>query len=135
MDSTATKENLTPLMKQYEELKSQYTGEIVLFRLGDFYEIFGEDAKRAAPVLEVTLTQRQGVPMCGVPHHAISRYMAKLLKKNLRVAIAEQMEDPALTKGIVKRQVVRVISPGTILEENLLTSKTNNFLLAVAFPE
>ncbi len=120
-------------MKQYEALKSQYPKEILMFRLGDFYEVFADDAKLASPILEVTLTQRQGVPMCGVPHHALNRYAAKLLKKKFRVAIAEQMEDPALTKGIVKRQVVRVLTPGTILEENLLEARSNNFLAAVAF--
>ena len=133
--SKGTKENLTPLMKQYEELKSSYPNEILLFRLGDFYEIFGEDARAASPVLEVVLTQRQGVPMCGVPHHAMARYISKLLKKNFRVAIAEQMEDPSVAKGIVPRRVVRVISPGTILEENLLNEKSNNFLLALAFDD
>ena len=133
MSIATLKENLTPLMKQYEELKNQHPGEIVFFRLGDFYEIFGEDAKAAAPLLEVALTQRQDTPMCGVPHHAMARYVSKLLKKNFRVAIAEQMEDPALAKGIVRRQVVRVISPGTILEENLLAPRSNNFLMA-AFP-
>jgi len=119
-------------MKQYEELKLRYGSEILLFRLGDFYEIFGEDAKQAAPVLEVVLTQRQGVPMCGVPYHAVSRYISKLLKKNFRVALAEQLEDPSQAKGIVRRDVTRVISPGTILEENLLESGSNNFLIAVS---
>ncbi|OGR83192.1 MAG: DNA mismatch repair protein MutS [Elusimicrobia bacterium RIFCSPLOWO2_01_FULL_54_10] len=132
MSAVSAKENLTPLMKQYEDLKAQYLEEILLFRLGDFYEIFSDDAKKAAPILEVALTQRQGVPMCGVPHHAVARYMAKLLKKRLRVAVAEQMEDPAAAKGIVKRQVVRVISPGTLLEDALLQAQNNNFLVAVS---
>ncbi|MBI2915601.1 MAG: DNA mismatch repair protein MutS [Elusimicrobia bacterium] len=131
----AGKENLTPLMAQYENLKSRHANEILLFRLGDFYEIFGEDAKTAAPILEVALTQRQGVPMCGVPYHALERYIPKLLKRSFRVAVAEQLEDPSTAKGIVKRDIVRVISSGTILEENLLQEKSNNFLVAVAFSE
>lgn len=122
---------ITPLMKQYEELKAGHPEEILLFRLGDFYEIFGEDAKLAAPILEITLTQRQGLPMCGVPHHSMGRYIGKLLKRNLRVAVAEQMEDPATAQGIVKRQVIRVISPGTVREENLLEARSHNFLSAV----
>lgn len=126
------KENLTPLMQQYEELKSEHLDEILFFRLGDFYEMFGSDAKIAAPILEVALTQRQGAPMCGIPYHAVDRYIPKLLKQGLRVAIAEQMEDPSLSKGIVKRAVVRIISAGTVIEEKLLNEKSNNFLVAVA---
>jgi len=118
--ANAAKENLTPLMKQYEELKSRHAGEILLFRLGDFYEMFNEDARSAAPVLEVALTQRQNVPMCGIPFHAMDKYVSKLLKKGLRVAIAEQMEDPSEAKGLVKRGVIRTISAGTIVEEKLL---------------
>ena len=120
-------------MKQYEELKSAHPSEIVLFRLGDFYEIFGEDARIAAPILEVVLTQRQNVPMCGIPHHAMGRYVSKLLRRNLRLAVAEQMEDPAAAQGLVKREVVRVISPGTVTEEHLLDEKSNNFIAALAF--
>ncbi len=131
MSQAAVKDAATPLMKQYEELKARFPHEILMFRLGDFYEIFAEDAKLASPILEVALTQRQGIPMCGVPHHALSRYAAKLLKKQMRIAIAEQMEDPALAKGIVKRDVIRVLTPGTILEENLLEERSNNFLAAV----
>lgn len=131
MNSVDRNENLTPLMKQYEHLKAKHPGEILLFRLGDFYEMFSDDAKQAAPVLEVALTQRQGVPMCGIPYHAVDRYMARLLKNGLRVAIAEQLEDPATAKGIVKRDVTRRISAGTIVEEKLLSEKSNNFLAAL----
>ena len=104
---------LTPLMQQYQELKSRHTDKILLFRLGDFYELFEDDARRAAPILDVTLTQRQGTPMCGVPAHSVEPYIAKLLKAGLRVAIADQTEDPALAKGLVKRNVVRVMTAGT----------------------
>ncbi len=119
-------------MQQYGRLKQEHPGEILFFRLGDFYEMFFEDAIKAAPLLEVALTQRQSVPMCGVPYHAGTSYIAKLLKHGLRVAIAEQMEDPKKTKGMVKREVVRVVTPGTVLEEALLPARANNFLAAVA---
>ncbi len=119
-------------MKQYEQIKAAHPEEVLLFRLGDFYEMFGEDARRAAPILEVALTQRQGVPMCGIPYHSVDRYLPKLLKKGLRVSVAEQMEDPESAKGIVRRDVVRTLSAGTLTEEKLLSEKTNNFLTAVA---
>jgi DNA mismatch repair protein MutS len=122
----------TPLMQQYQDLKSRYPEEILLFRLGDFYEMFHEDAKRSAPILEVALTHRQDVPMCGVPAHSVEPYIAKLLKAGLRVAIADQLEDPTLAKGLVKRNVVRVMTAGTLQEETLLPSKRCNFLLALA---
>ena len=122
---------LTPLMQQYHDLKSRYPEEVLLFRLGDFFELFGEDAKICAPILEVALTHRQEVPMCGVPAHAVEPYIAKLLKAGLRVAIADQLEDPATAKGLVKRNVVRVITAGTLQEETLLPSKRCNFLIAV----
>lgn len=131
-DSPSTATAQTPLMQQYARLKERYAEEILFFRLGDFYEMFYEDAIRAAPMLEVVLTQRQGVPMCGVPHHAMNGYLAKLLKNGVSVAVAEQMEDPKKTKGMVRRDVVRVVTPGTIIEEDLLPSSANNFLVAVA---
>ncbi|HND64254.1 MAG TPA: DNA mismatch repair protein MutS, partial [Elusimicrobiota bacterium] len=123
----------TPIMRQYQALKAQNPDAILFFRLGDFYELFDEDARRAAPILELVLTQRQGIPMCGLPHHALPGYLGKLLKRGWRVAIAEQMEDPATTKGMVRRDVVRVVTPGTVLEEELLPAKQNNFL-AAAWP-
>src|SRR5690349_1080182 len=122
----------TPLMQQYLRLKSAHPDEILFFRLGDFYEMFFEDAIRAAPLLEVALTKRQTTPMCGVPHHAASGYISKLLKAGISVAMAEQMEDPKTTKGMVKREVVRVITPGTLVEDELLLSKANNFLVAIS---
>ncbi len=122
----------TPLMQQYTRIKEKYKDEILLFRLGDFYEMFYDDAIKAAPLLNVTLTARQGIPMCGVPHHALSGYVSKLLKLGQSVAIAEQLEDPKKTKGMVKRDVVRVMTPGTLVEDELLPAKANNFLVAIA---
>lgn len=119
---------LTPLMQQYHALKAQHPNDLLFFHLGDFYELFAEDAQRAAPVLEVALTHRQDVPMCGVPVHAANTYIAKLLKAGLRVAIADQMEEAGPGKGLVKREVVRVITPGTLQEEALLNANRSNFL-------
>lgn len=129
--SAAPAKAATPLMQQYLELKSKHPQDILLFRLGDFYELFDEDARRAAPILEVTLTQRQGQPMCGVPAHSIEPYIAKLLKAGQRVAIADQMEDPSTAKGIVKRSVVRVMTAGTLQEDTLLPSRRCNYLAAL----
>ncbi len=131
----APADTLTPLMRQYQDLKARHAGEILLFRLGDFYEMFGEDARRASPVLDVVLTHRQGVPMCGVPAHSVDPYIAKLLKAGLRVAIADQLEDPASARGIVKRNVVRIMTAGTLQEETLLPSKRCNFLAALCADE
>ena len=122
---------LTPLMQQYHEMKSRYPEELLFFRLGDFYELFDEDAKRAAPLLELALTHRQQAPMCGVPAHSVDPYIAKLLKAGLRVAIAEQMEDPSMAKGLVKRAVIRVMTAGTLQEETLLAPKRSNYLAAL----
>jgi len=121
----------TPLMQQYNDLKSRYPDEVLFFRLGDFFELFGEDAQKSAPILEVALTHRQQVPMCGVPAHSVDPYIAKLLKAGFRVAIADQLEEPAAGKGLVKRNVVRVITAGTLQEETLLPSKRSNFLVAL----
>jgi DNA mismatch repair protein MutS len=125
--------NLTPLMKQYQQIKQQYKDCILMFRLGDFYEMFGEDAIKSSPILGVVLTKRQGLPMCGVPYHSVNNYISKLLNNGFKVAICEQVEDPKLAKGVVKREVVRVITPGTIIEENLLDAKKNNFLSSINF--
>lgn len=122
---------LTPLMDQYRRIKNKYANSILFFRLGDFYEMFDGDAKTASKVLRLTLTSRQEVPMCGIPHHSYKYYVARLIKEGFSVAICEQMEDPSKVKGLVKREVVRVITSGTILEENLLEAKTNNFLCAI----
>lgn len=129
------KNGLTPLMQQYWNIKAKYSGMILFFRLGDFYEMFGDDAINAAPVMEVVLTQRTGTPMCGVPHHAVNSYIRKLINKGFKVAICEQLEEAGASKGIVKRGVTRIITPGTVLEDNLLESKKNNFLMSVIFNE
>jgi DNA mismatch repair protein MutS len=129
--------DLTPMMKQYNELKEQVPDALLFFRLGDFYEMFGDDALVAAKELEITLTGRgQGEkrsPMCGVPYHSVQPHISKLISRGFKVAICEQTEDPALAKGIVKRDVVKIITPGTVLEESMLSEKSNNFLMALAF--
>ncbi|MEK7377247.1 MAG: DNA mismatch repair protein MutS, partial [Candidatus Margulisiibacteriota bacterium] len=127
---------LTPMMKQYQEIKSQTDGAILMFRLGDFYEMFGDDAELASKELEITLTGRGAgenrSPMCGVPYHSIYPYISKLISKGYKVAICEQMEDPALAKGIVKRQITRIITPGTITDQSMLVEKSNNYLMAIS---
>ncbi len=126
----------TPLMRQYQSVKQQAPNALLLFRLGDFYELFYEDAVTAARELEITLTSRnkekgQAIPMCGVPYHAAGAYIAKLIQKGHRVAVCEQMEDPRLTKKLVKREITRIITPGTATESNLLRSHENNYLAAI----
>jgi len=118
-------------MNQYQQIKNNHKESILFFRLGDFYEMFNDDAKTASKVLRLTLTSRQNMPMCGIPYHSYKYYVARLLKEGFSVAICEQMEDPSKSKGLVKREVVRVITSGTVLEENLLEAKINNFLCAI----
>jgi DNA mismatch repair protein MutS len=127
----------TPLMRQYHALKQQVPHALLMFRLGDFYELFYDDAVTAARELEITLTSRskdkgQGIPMCGVPHHSSEGYIAKLIQRGYRVAVCEQMEDPRFTKKLVKREIARIITPGTATESHLLRSHENNYLAAVA---
>lgn len=127
----------TPMMEQYLEIKSQHENEILFFRMGDFYEMFFTDAELASRELEITLTARDGgqrVPMCGIPYHAADTYIAKLISKGYKVAICEQVEDPKQAKGIVKREVIKIITPGTIIAENLLPDNSNNYL-AVLYEE
>lgn len=128
--------DLTPLMKQYREIKRQYMDAILLFRMGDFYEMFDQDAITASRVLEITLTARnksKGIetPLCGFPYHAAEGYIARLIKRGFKVAVCEQVEDPKLAKGIVKREVIRVVTPGTVLDTGLLDAKDNNYLASV----
>ncbi|MEB3196577.1 MAG: DNA mismatch repair protein MutS [Candidatus Sericytochromatia bacterium] len=127
----------TPMMAQFLALKQQQPDVLLLYRMGDFYETFFDDARIAATELELTLTSRDGgpdgqrIPMAGVPHHALDNYLPRLIAKGYRVAICEQMEDPAKAKGLVRREIVRVVTPGTLLEAGLLRDKQNNFLAAV----
>ncbi len=122
----------TPMMGQYRRIRGEVSPDTILFfRLGDFYEMFFDDAKEASRILDIALTKRQTVPMCGVPYHAADVYLAKLIKAGKKVAICDQMEDPASAKGIVRREVTRIITPGTVLEENVLESARNNFLAGV----
>ncbi len=129
---------LTPMMKQYIEVKNQYEDAILMYRLGDFYEMFFDDAKTASRELELVLTgrdcgQEERAPMCGVPFHSADSYIARLVAKGYKVAICEQMEDPALAKGIVKREVIRVVTPGTVIESSMLDESKNNYLGCIFF--
>ena len=121
---------MTPLRRQYLSIKKQYPEVILFFRLGDFYETFDEDATLIAKALDIVLTSRSGVPMAGVPHHAVENYIARLIKAGFKVAICEQLGSEPI-KGLVPREVIRVVTPGTVVESNLLTEKENNYLAAV----
>ena len=128
--------DLSPMMKQYFDIKKQYPDTILFFRLGDFYEMFYDDAKLASRELDLTLTgrdcgQEERAPMCGVPFHSYETYLAKLVAKGYKVAICEQMEDPALAKGLVKRDIIRVVTPGTVLESSMLDESRNNYICSV----
>lgn len=128
----------TPLMRQYSEIKLQYEDAIVLFRMGDFYETFNEDAKKTAKILGIVLTKRSSgsaadVPLAGFPYHALDNYLPKLVKAGYRVAICEQVEDPKLAKGIVKREVIEVVTPGTLLSDQALSQKSNQYLASIYF--
>ena len=124
---------MTPMMLQYFEVKNQYKDYILFYRLGDFYEMFFEDAQLVSAELDLTLTGKdcgedERAPMCGIPYHACEPYIGKLIEKGYKVAICEQVEDPKTAKGIVKREVIRVITPGTVIETTLLNEKSNNYL-------
>lgn len=126
----------SPMMKHYLEIKEEYKDCIIFYRLGDFYEMFFDDAKTASRELEITLTgrdcgQEERAPMCGVPFHAAESYIAKLIEKGYKVAICEQLEDPKSAKGIVKRDVIRVVTPGTVIESNMLDEKKNNYIMSI----
>ena len=128
----------TPAMRQYFDAKRQHRDAIVFFRMGDFYEMFYEDALTAARALELTLTSRSkdasggAIPMCGVPHHAADTYIARLVRKGFRVAVCEQVEDPRKVKGLVRREVVRVVSPGTLTDAGYLEAREPALLVAIA---
>ena len=130
---------VTPMMRQYREIKEQFQDCILFFRLGDFYEMFDNDARTASRELDLTLTTRdrttenpdERVPMCGVPYHSSEAYIARLIAKGYKVAICEQMEDPALAKGLVERDIVRIVTPGTLIESSMLDEGKSNYLCAV----
>ena len=132
------KNELSPMMTQYMQIKAQHEDSLLFFRLGDFYEMFFEDAKIASEELDITLTGRdcgleERAPMCGVPFHSCEAYIARLVEKGYKVAICEQVENPATAKGIVKRDIVRIITPGTVIEETMLEDEKNNYLASVIF--
>ncbi|MCD6327127.1 DNA mismatch repair protein MutS [bacterium] len=126
----------TPMMQQYRRIRAQYPDTIMLFRMGDFYEMFGEDAVIGSQLMDIALTSRnrgkpEEVPLCGIPYHALDVYLKKLIKKGKKVAICEQVEDPKTAKGVVKRDVVRIVSPGTVIEAGLLSEKESSFICSV----
>src|SRR5437764_1465840 len=126
----------TPLMRQYNSIKEQVPNALLMFRLGDFYEMFFEDAVIAARELEITLTARNkekgaAIPMCGVPYHAAEGYIARLIQRGYRVAICDQVEDPKVAKKLVRREITRIVTPGTAMDANLVRSRENNYLAAV----
>ena len=124
------------MMQQYLDIKENYSDCILFFRLGDFYEMFFDDAKTAARELDLTLTGKscgleERAPMCGVPYHASETYISKLIDKGYKVAICEQVEDPAAAKGIVKREVIQIVTPGTVLSSTMLNEKENNYIASI----
>ena len=126
----------SPMMQHYLQTKEEYKDCILFYRLGDFYEMFFDDAITASRELELTLTgkdcgQAERAPMCGIPYHAAETYIARLIEKGYKVAICEQLEDPKQAKGIVKRDVIRVVTPGTVMESNLLEEKKNNYIMSI----
>ncbi len=140
--TVAPKPTITPMMQQYLEIKSGYPDALLFYRMGDFYELFFDDAVAASAALDIALTKRgkhegADIAMCGVPHHAAEGYLLTLILKGFRVAVAEQMEKPAEAKkrgykAIVKRDVVRLVTPGTLTEDSLLDARSNNYLAAVS---
>src|SRR5690625_1945138 len=126
----------TPMMKQYLRIKAEHQDAFLFFRLGDFYELFYEDAIKAAKELEITLTKRDSgqqepIPMCGVPHHSAESYIKNLVDKGYKVAICEQVEDTKEAKGVVKREVVQVITPGTVMESAMLEERESNYIASL----
>src|SRR5437660_12440343 len=137
MNTSANSQTATPMVRQYRELKAQHPGALLFFRLGDFYELFFDDAIIGARELQITLTarhkdSRDPVPMCGVPHHSAANYIAKLVRKGYRVAICEQTEDASKAKKLVRREVVRIVTPGTPIDPQLLEPRESVYLAAVS---
>ena len=129
-------QTVSPMMQQYFEIKKQHPNEILFYRVGDFYEMFYDDALTASRELELTLTgkscgKEERAPMCGVPFHSYETYVARLIAKGYKVAICEQMEDPSQAKGLVKRDIIRVVTPGTVIESSMLSEDKNNYLCSV----
>ena len=127
------REKLSPMMQQYAATKEKYSDCIVFFRLGDFYEMFFEDAILVSRELELTLTGKEcgleeRAPMCGVPYHSVELYLKRLVDKGYKIAICEQMTDPALSKGLVERDVIRIVTPGTLIESSMLEDDSNNYI-------
>ena len=139
-DKVIKNKKLTPMEEQYREIKTQYPNVILFFRMGDFYEMFGEDAVIASRELEIVLTSRSAgyaadMQMCGFPHHSAEKYIARLVSKGYKVAVCDQLEDPKQTKKLVRRGVTRVVTPGTVIDDGMLDSKNNNFLVAISAGE
>ena len=129
---------LSPMMEKYLETKKEYPDCILFYRLGDFYEMFFDDAKLASRELELTLTGKdcgleERAPMCGVPYHAVEPYLTKLVENGHKVAIAEQMEDPKFAKGLVKREVIRVVTPGTLTDSGALDESRNRYIMCIVY--
>ena len=122
---------LTPMKRQYNAIKEQNQDCILFFRLGDFYEMFGEDAVIAAPILGATLTHRGDQMMCGIPYHALNSYLAKLIRAGKTAALCEQVEDPKTAKGLVRREITRIITPGTVTEDGLIDENQNNYIASI----
>ena len=132
--------DVTPMMQHYLQTKEEYKDCILFYRLGDFYEMFFEDAKIVSKELELTLTGKscgleERAPMCGIPHHAVDTYLNRLVAKGYKVAICEQVEDPKLAKGIVKREVVRIVTPGTNIDMQALDEAKNNYIMCIVYLE
>ena len=128
---------LTPMLRQYIGIKNEYPDAILFFRMGDFYEMFFDDARTASKILGITLTARgtyngEKVPMCGIPHHAFKNYIGRLVDSGRKVAVCEQVEDPKESKGVVKREVVRLVTPGSVVDEGDVDEKTNLYLAAIS---
>jgi DNA mismatch repair protein MutS len=136
--SKGTKDSETPLMKQFNAIKGKYPDAILLFRVGDFYETFGQDAVKASRVLGIVLTKRANgsashIELAGFPYHSLESYLPKLVRAGFRVAVCDQLEDPKQVKGIVKRGVTELVTPGLTLNDNVLEQRSNNFLCSIHF--
>ncbi len=130
-EKSEKQEKVSPMLKQYLDIKEKYGTYILFFRLGDFYEMFFEDAVTVSRELELTLTSRAGSPMCGVPFHSAEQYIKRLIDKGFRVAICEQLTDPHASKGLVERGVIRLVTAGTVIEASMLSEDRNNYITSI----